>query len=69
MAPGMSAHPATLHDCKGGRARMIDMQREIAKLGPTERSEARRSLAFLDKSCAQRGRWVWHKDRFVKAAQ
>lgn len=60
------AYPATLHDCSGGRARLVELQRLLATGPPSMRAAARSALAFFDRSCAQRGTWVWQRDRFVK---
>jgi hypothetical protein len=62
-----AAVPAKLHDCAGGREALKGLQRELAQAPAEARADARQSLAFYDKSCAQRGRWVWSKDRFVRA--
>lgn len=60
--------PAVLHDCAGGRPRMLAMVADLAKAPPPMRADARSALAFFDKSCAQRGRWVWTGGRFARAA-
>jgi hypothetical protein len=65
--PFWPAYPATLHDCAGGRARIAEMEREVAGV-PSERAEARASVAFFDKACRDRGVWTWKVDRFVKSA-
>jgi hypothetical protein len=66
MSPMIRTYPATLHDCSGGREGLVSMQREVAQSAPAQRKEAREALAFFDRSCAARGRWVWQRDRFVK---
>jgi hypothetical protein len=58
--------PATLHDCAHGRPALETMQRELAREPPDSRAETRQSLAFFDRACAQRGRYTWQRDRFVR---
>lgn len=57
-------YPATIHDCAGGRAALLGAGREVAS--SSDRTDWRRSLAFFDRSCSQRGTWVWKGDRFVR---
>jgi hypothetical protein len=45
------------------------MERDLAGAPADARAEAKQSLVFFDKTCAQRGRYAWKKDRFVKVAQ
>lgn len=59
-----SPYPATIHDCADGRAQLLRSLQESAS--GTDRSDWRRWLAFFDKSCGQRGAWVWKDGRFVK---
>jgi hypothetical protein len=61
---GFGAFPATIHDCAGGRPPLV---RALGEAQPgRDRAEWSRSLAFFDKSCAQRGTWVWQGERFVR---
>jgi hypothetical protein len=66
---GMGEHsgPVKLHDCAGGRQELDSMQHEQLHAPAAERAEARQSTTYFDKACAQRGRYVWQKDRFVRA--
>ncbi len=58
--------PIELRDCAGGRPPMLEMQRSLGTSSPEMRNDARRALAFFDKTCAQRGTWTWKGERFVK---
>lgn len=58
------AYPATVHDCAGGRAALLRAQSDAT--AGSDRADWRRSLALLDRSCGQRGAWVWQGERFAK---
>jgi hypothetical protein len=55
---------ATIHDCAGGRDELV---RQVHDARPgRDQTLWRRALAFFDKSCSQRGKYVWKGDRFLK---
>jgi hypothetical protein len=63
-ATGSLSYPALIHDCAGGRVHLLQAQSEATTA--TDRASWRRSLVFFDKSCGQRGTWVWKGDRFAR---
>lgn len=60
----MGMYPAHIHDCAGGRPPLVSALKDAP---PDQRAEWNRSMRFFDKSCKQRGNYVWKGDRFVKA--
>lgn len=60
------ALPAVLHGCAAARAQVAQTTRDVATAPPEIRKEVRDTVAFVEKSCAQRGTWAWQGDRFVK---
>lgn len=67
--PGVpSVIPAeiALHDCDAALPTMRALQKEIATADSDTRKQARDALGFLERTCKERGRYVWSRDRFVR---
>lgn len=62
IAPAMLGYPATLHDCEGAKKLMAEMGTSTPT--PQWRSVVASGRSFVTRSCNERGRWVWNKDRF-----
>lgn len=65
LMPDHMGLPATLHDCAGSKKVIAEMAAN-AKGDPRFRQVVQSGGAFATKACADRGHYVWTKDRFVK---
>lgn len=67
LRSGLGDGPPVLHDCAGARAKARANHAEIVAAGPEAVRGERETTTFLERACADRGRYVWKTDKFVRA--